>query len=83
MRIVKVPEVSQKNIEALETVRFSLPGVCLVLPLSELAPTVGADEALWVELVPHSRDHSALCSKKEVISCQDLLLIFFSIKISS
>ena len=83
MRIVKVPEVSQKNLEALETVRFALPRVCLVLPLSELAPAVGADKALRVELVPHSRDHSALCSKREVISCQDLPLIFFSIKISS
>ena len=64
MRIVEVPEVSQKNLEALETVRFALPGVCLVLPLSELAPAVGADEALRVELVPHRRDDSALCSKR-------------------
>ena len=61
MRIVKVPEVSEKYLEALETVGFAFPGICLVLPLSELSPAVGADEALGVELVPHRCDNSALC----------------------
>ena len=64
MRIVKVPEVSEKYLEALETVGFALPGVRLVLPLPELTPAVGADEALWVELVPHRCDDSPLCSKR-------------------
>ena len=52
--------MAQQLLEAVEAIRFPVPGVCLVLPLLEGTPAVGADEALWVELVPHSRDHSAL-----------------------
>ena len=60
MRVVKVAEVSKQNLEALKTIRFSFPRVGLVLPLLELPPAVGADEALRVELVPHGRDDSPL-----------------------
>ena len=50
----------QKLLEAVKAVRFPIPGICLVLPLLEGSPAVGADEALGVELVPHRRDDSAL-----------------------
>ena len=57
MSISIMPE---KLLKASEAVRFVIPGVCLVLPVLELLPAVGADKALGVELVPHGRDDPAL-----------------------
>jgi hypothetical protein len=47
-------------LKAAEAVRLAISWVCLVLPVLELLPTVGADKALWVELVSHGGDDSAL-----------------------
>ena len=55
-----ITEVPQQLLEAVKAIRFPVPGVCLVLPLLERPPAVGADEALGMELVPHSRDDSTL-----------------------
>ena len=52
--------MAQQLLEAVEAIRFPVPGVCLVLPLLEGPPAVGADEAPGVELVPHRRDNSVL-----------------------
>ena len=57
---VSVTKMSQQLLEAVKAIRFPVPGVCLVLPLLEGPPAVGADEALGMELVPHSRDDSTL-----------------------
>ena len=55
-----VTKVAQQLLKAVEAIRFPVPGICLVLPLLEGTPAVGADEALGVELVPHRRDDSTL-----------------------
>ena len=52
--------MSQQLLKAVEAVRLPVPRVCLVLPLLERPPAVGADEAPGVELVPHRRDNSVL-----------------------
>jgi len=57
MSISIMPE---KLLKASKAVWFVIPGVCLVLPVLKLIPAVGADKALWVELVPHGRDDPAL-----------------------
>ena len=55
-----ITEVPQQLLEAVKAIRFPVPRVCLVLPLLEGPPAVGADEAPGVELVPHRRDNSVL-----------------------
>ena len=57
MGVTKVP---QQLLKAVKAIRFSVPGICLVLPLLEGTPAVGADKALGMELVPHSCDDTTL-----------------------
>ena len=57
---VSIPVMPKQLLKASKAVRLEVPGVCLVLPVLELLPAVGADKALGVELVPHGRDDPAL-----------------------
>ena len=57
---VSVTKMSQQLLKAVKAIGFPVPGVCLVFPLLEGPPAVGAHEAPGVELVPHRRDNSVL-----------------------
>ena len=57
---MSVSIMAEQLLKASKAVRLVIPGVCLVLPVLELLPTVGADKALGVELVPHGCDDPAL-----------------------
>ena len=50
----------EQLLKAAEAVGLAISWVCLVLPVLELLPAVGADKALRVELVAHGRDDPAL-----------------------
>ena len=52
--------MSQELLKAVEAVRLPIPGMCLILPLLERPPAVGADEASGVELVAHGGDDGSL-----------------------
>ena len=52
--------VTQKLLKASKAVRLAISWICLVLPVLELLPAVGADKALGVELVAHGSDDPAL-----------------------
>ena len=73
--------MTQQLLEAVEAVRFPVPGVCLVLPLLEGTPAVGADKALGVELVPHRCDDSALCRERDHILSRSSFHLLFNINI--
>jgi len=52
--------VTQQLLKASKAVRLAISWACLVLPVLELLPAVGADKALGVELVAHGSDDPAL-----------------------
>ena len=57
---VSVTKMSQQLLKTVKAIRFPVPGVCLVLPLLEGTPAVGADKTPWMKLVAHGRDDSSV-----------------------
>ena len=57
---VGVSKVPEELLKAVEAVGLPIPGVCLVLPLLEGTPAVGADKTPWMKLVAHGCDDSSV-----------------------